>query len=268
MTTTTATRLLRYREDRYPLALVVATSAAQWLCYFEVHAIGPALACAALLLLPQIAVSTVVHNQSHVGMFKRRSLNRIVELLMFLQTGMYTSKFALHHNHGHHRHYRNPKLDPSTWVKADGAAMSRLAYIAHYFFTYNYHVVRIGLKHRHLLLQCALQVVSTYAVLAALIYANPVSAAIFFIAPIVIVWLNFIHLTYDDHIDLFSDDPYAASHTKTNRWLNLVFFNNGYHLAHHLRPGLHWTKLPEFHRQVAARIKTPPSDTPLNRFLR
>ncbi|WGS47596.1 fatty acid desaturase (plasmid) [Burkholderia sp. JSH-S8] len=261
-------RLLRYGEDWVPLTLVLATSGAQWFCYLQVHAIGPMIVCAILLLLPQIAVSTIVHNQSHLGMFKSRALNRFVELLMFLQTGMYTTKFALHHNRGHHLHYRNPRLDPSTWVKTNGAAMSRPAYIAHYFFTYNYHVIRIGLSHPRLLVQCALQAALSYIVLAALIYANPVSAAIFFIAPILLVWLNFIHLTYDDHIDLFSDDHYAASHTKANRLMNLVFFNNGYHLAHHLRPGLHWTRLPEFHRQIEHRITAPLSNTPLNRLFR
>ena len=230
-------RLLRYPEDRVPLALVLATSAAQWFCYLEVRAIGPMIVCALLLLLPQIAVSTVVHNQSHLGMFKSRALNRFVELLMFLQTGMYTTKFALHHNCGHHLHYRNPKVDPSTWVKANGEAMSRPAYIARYFLTYNYHVMRIGMSRPRLLFQCALQAALSYMVLAVVIYANPLSATIFFVAPILLVWLNFIHLTYDDHIDLYSDDVYAASHTKANRFLNRVFFNNGYHLAHHLRPG-------------------------------
>lgn len=260
--------LMRYREDWAPLSLVLATSAAQWFCYFRIESVGAAVACAIFLLLPQIAISTAVHNQSHVGMFRSRVLNRAVELLMFLQTGMYTTKFALHHNYGHHPHYRDPKLDPSTWVKADGTSMSRIAYIAHYFFTYNYHVARIGLAHRHLLAQCLRQVALSYLVLAALVYAKPVSALIIFVAPIVLVWLNFIHMTYDDHIDLFSQDAYAASHTKAHRLLNLLFFNNGYHLAHHLKPGLHWTKLPEFHRQIEARITAPPSNTPLNRLFR
>jgi fatty acid desaturase len=260
--------LLRYREDRMPLALVLLTSGAQGLGYLYVHAIGPAIACALLLLPAQIAVSTIVHNQSHLGMFRSRVFNRLIELLMFLQTGMYTTKFALHHNRGHHLHYRDPKRDPSTWVRTDGTAMSRLAYIGHYFLTYNYHVVRIGRAHPHLLLQCALQVVLSYVALAAIVYARPAAAAIFFVTPIFVVWLNFIHLTYDDHIELYSNDPYAASHTKTHRVLNVVFFNNGYHLAHHLRPGLHWAKLPEFHRQIATRIKAPPSNTPLNRLFR
>ncbi|MGU7811564.1 fatty acid desaturase family protein [Burkholderia sp. AW49-1] len=260
--------LLRHPADRAPLALVFATSAAQWICYWQVHAIGSMIVCALLLLLPEIAVSTVVHNQSHLGMFRNRALNRLVELMMFLQTGMYTTKFALHHNCGHHLHYRNPKRDPSTWVKSDGTAMSRPAYIAHYFLTYNYHVIRIGLSHPHLLMQCTLQVLLSYLVLAVVVSAKPIAAVIFFISPTLLVWLNFIHLTYDDHIDLYSNDAYAASHTKTSRWLNLIFFNNGYHLAHHLRPGLHWAKLPEFHQQIADRITAPRSNTPLNRLFR
>jgi fatty acid desaturase len=36
--------------------------------------------------------------------------------------------------------------------------------------------------------------------------------------------------------------------------LNALLFNNGYHTVHHQSPGVHWTKTPELHAQVAAKI--------------
>jgi len=181
---------------------------------------------------------------------------------------MHAVKFKLHHNNGHHLHYMDPEHDPSKWVYANGKKMSRLTYIAHYFITYDYHVLRIGREHKRLRRECLIQMLVSYMLLAVVIYIKPINALILVLAPILLVWLNFIHLTYDDHVDLYAKDPYAASHTKANRLLNWVFFNNGYHLAHHLKPGLHWSKLPEYHRQIAHLITAPPSYTPLNRAFR
>src|SRR5262249_4824618 len=41
------------------------------------------------------------------------------------------------------------------------------------------------------------------------------------------------------------------------RLYNLLFFNDGYHVEHHERPGLHWTRLPG-----AARAEVPTSPWP------
>ncbi|EON12630.1 fatty acid desaturase [Pandoraea sp. SD6-2] len=259
---------LHYQEDLAPLALVAGTAAAQVTGYLFAHELRTAIAWAALLLLPQIAVSTAVHNQSHVGMFSSGWRNRVLELVMWLETGMYAAKFRLHHSRGHHLHYTEPERDPSRWIDAGGRRMSRLAYIAHYFFTYNYHVLRIGRTCKRLRQRCLGQVAASYVVLIGLLLHDPRNALIFFVAPIVLVWLNFIHMTYDDHIDLYSRDPFKASHTKANIWLNLAFFNNGYHLAHHVRPGLHWSRLPAFHRQIEHQIDVPASQSGLNRWFR
>jgi hypothetical protein len=42
------------------------------------------------------------------------------------------------------------------------------------------------------------------------------------------------------------------------RIYNLCFFNDGYHVEHHLRPGEHWTRLPRHASAVARRSKWPP----------
>ena len=39
-----------------------------------------------------------------------------------------------------------------------------------------------------------------------------------------------------------------------HRSYNVLTGNLGYHTAHHVKPKLHWSKLPEFHASIADRI--------------
>jgi fatty acid desaturase len=66
--------------------------------------------------------------------------------------------------------------------------------------------------------------------------------------------LNVARLGYDQHAGLDLDDHLTASRNIESRFYNLVTFNSGYHTAHHVKPGLHWSRLPEFHRQLRDRI--------------
>ncbi|KAJ3024737.1 UNVERIFIED_CONTAM: hypothetical protein HDU68_007814 [Siphonaria sp. JEL0065] len=41
-----------------------------------------------------------------------------------------------------------------------------------------------------------------------------------------------------------------TSRNFTGSITNFLFFNNGYHNIHHIKPILHWSKLPEAHQQL------------------
>jgi fatty acid desaturase len=48
------------------------------------------------------------------------------------------------------------------------------------------------------------------------------------------------------------DQPIAWGVSSYHKLYNWVWFNNGYHAEHHFRPKMHWTKMKEFQRQIAA----------------
>ena len=60
--------------------------------------------------------------------------------------------------------------------------------------------------------------------------------------------------TYCHHAGLDTQNPYEASHNILHRSYNILTGNLGYHTAHHVKPKLHWSKLPAFHATIAHRI--------------
>jgi fatty acid desaturase len=65
-----------------------------------------------------------------------------------------------------------------------------------------------------------------------------------------------ISINLVQHQDCDHTSPYDHSRNVTGRLVNWFFLNNGFHTAHHLKPGLHWSLLPEFHRlHVLPRIR-------------
>ena len=43
--------------------------------------------------------------------------------------------------------------------------------------------------------------------------------------------------------------PYNNSRNVTSFWFNWIYINIGFHSAHHLRPGVHWSLLPDLHNR-------------------
>ena len=54
--------------------------------------------------------------------------------------------------------------------------------------------------------------------------------------------------------DESSKNPFERANNSLAWWFNYKTHNFGYHTAHHMRPGAHWTELPDIHRTIADRI--------------
>jgi beta-carotene hydroxylase len=256
---------LRRKIDLVPLALVVVVGAAQFGGFFMCDRPAMTVLISAVLLLPRFAVATVCHNHVHVPMCRGRLANAILDLVLYLETGMLPAKFRIQHNLGHHRFYTDPAQDLTT-TRRDGSAMGRLEYTVRFFIAATFEAIRIGRDYPVLLRRFYRAQAAALIAVVGLLAINPIGALILFVVPMNMMWFTFALVTYDDHIGLHSTNELEASHSKTNRILNILIFNNGYHLAHHVKPGVHWSELPAVHESLKGRIRVPAGSTFLNRI--
>ena len=92
------------------------------------------------------------------------------------------------------------------------------------------------------------------ALLGVLFWHNWYNALFVFLLPMcvslyVTAWATFFH-----HVGLETQEHAEASYNILHRGYNLFTGNLGYHAAHHAKHGLHWSKLPELHAQMAKDI--------------
>ena len=61
--------------------------------------------------------------------------------------------------------------------------------------------------------------------------------------------------TFEHHSGLDTSDQYKASRNIVDSvWYNILTGNLGYHTAHHIKFGLHWSLLPELHEKIKHKI--------------
>ena len=115
-------KLLRHDADRWTVAYALMVLAVQLAIFFAVERLWLA-ALLVLLFQPVQAVAIACnHYQHHGNVFTRRWLNRLYEVILFLQTGTPPYLIPLHHNLGHHLHYLEPAEDTLGWRREDGSA--------------------------------------------------------------------------------------------------------------------------------------------------
>jgi fatty acid desaturase len=93
-----------------------------------------------------------------------------------------------------------------------------------------------------------------FLLLGFLFYLNWFNTVFLFALPMVNgLWLA-MWATYDHHSGLESEEPTHACRNIIDPLYNKMTGNLGYHTAHHLNQGLHWSKLPELHSEIEGQI--------------
>jgi len=250
-------RLLRYKADWWPVSLVLGS----FLLHLGFYLWAPP-ALAALALLPLFALSTMVaafnHHHQHVNVFHARLLNRVYDVLLAVQTGVGPYTWVLHHNLGHHQNYLHqpPSVTPdeSHWTRQDGTTMGRIEYTLHLFLHHQVDVYRVGRKHPTIFRHYLLMKLPCFAFIAAGMWFKPLSYLLVFFIPGVLALLHTCWATHEHHAGHPATEHLHASTNREHPLFNLLTCNLGLHTAHHLKPGVHWSELPQVHANIRSQI--------------
>lgn len=247
-------RLYRFREDIIPSLIVLGIFTIQLCTFFFVESLWAVAGVMLGLLAISAMPGSISHNHHHVPTFRSTWLNRPYEMILFLETGVLPFAWTLHHNLGHHKDYLDQEKDPANWLLADGRVMSRVRYDVVGALRIYPEIFRIGRDFPVLFRRFKLWSAVALALLGVFVLLDPAKALVLFIAPIPAMYLGLMDNTYMQHSDLDTSSELTASRNTTSRLYNFISWNLGYHTAHHMKPNVHWSRLPALYARLEAQI--------------
>lgn len=247
--------IFKYKEDRMPFLIITSFFIIDLIYYFNVDNIYYLLLWCLLGIVIKGITAAWNHNHQHCNTFKPPILNRLIEIVFGMHTGICGYTWVLHHNIGHHANYLDQTKDESHWMNSQGEKMIRLRYSFEIFITSYYRCFIVGLKHPKVMKKFLMMVSITAAIMFSLTYYRPLPALIVLWIPAIMSLFLTADSTYWHHSGLDTKDQMAASRNSLSSiCFNKLTGNFGYHTAHHYKGGIHWTKLPALHDQIKHRI--------------
>lgn len=246
--------MFRYPADRLPVAIILALSLLDFALYFTLENPWMLAGFWLLMIIPKGKICAWNHHHQHTMTFKQNGLNRLLEFFYALHTGVTTNLWVLHHVLGHHQNYLNQQKDESRWARRSGETMGEIEYTLNVAGTAYFRGFKVGKRFPKHQFRFVLYTLITVALVSTLVWFKPVPALFLFVLPMICGLILTAWATYEHHADLDTDNTFEASRNNLNRFYNITTGNLGYHTAHHYRQGVHWSLLPELHKQIEDKI--------------
>jgi len=249
-----AMKLFRHREDIIPVVCIVTLSLLDLVVFFSARSVWVLLVWLIVVIGPKACICSWNHHHQHLFTFTSALLNRLLEIVYAFHTGITTNAWVLHHVLGHHVHYLDQSKDESAWKRRDGTTMGELEYTVTIALTGYLRAFQVARRYPRYQAGFFGMGLVVFLLLAGAFAWNWVNAIFVFAIPMLAGYVVTCWHTYCHHAGLDTQNPYEASHNILHRSYNILTGNLGYHTAHHVKPKLHWSKLPEFHATIAGKI--------------
>jgi len=247
-------KIFHFREDRLPVLLFTLYFLVDFVVFLTIDNIYLLILWFGIGIFPKANICAWNHHHQHYNTFKKSFYNWILEIIYGLHTGITSNMWVLHHNFGHHLNYLDQEKDESRWKDKNGNTFSALMYTLNVTFTSHWRAFTVGKKHRSIQRTFLIMLILMTVILGAMTYFRPLQTLFVFALPMLTSLLITSYATYSHHSGLSLENHKHASRNIESKWYNKLTGNLGYHTAHHLRFGDHWSKLPDFHRQIRHEI--------------
>lgn len=246
--------MLRYAADMRTLIYLAFTAA---LCVADWRHFLPALYAAQIFLF--FCTAVISHNHNHLSIWKSRAANLVTSWVIGLFYGHPAIGWVPTHNQVHHK-FNNGPQDSSRSPKLFRG--NHLGSIFVYPLLTNFEQTReisayiqeLWRKDRTAFWMALSEYVVFFGTMAGLFLLDWRKALVVFFIPQQVALFAIQAVNYLQHVETDSTSEWNHSRNFVSRMLNALLFNNGYHTAHHEKPGLHWSLTPALHAQIENNI--------------
>lgn len=241
--------LLRFPDDRRSLAFC-ALGLTLLLVQWTGAARHPVLWVLSSAL---VFVGCVVkHNQMHAPTFRARSLNLIFQHALGLWTGTSCYGIVGPHNERHHKGNQGPgDFVRVSVVSLPHPALEALCYPFAAMFTMwrdkPADLPKWWRNQRPLFWVALAERLTIVALSAVALVVDAEATVLYLFLPWAFGQWALVGINWVQHKGCAVTEGPGCSHDVTGRFINWLLLNNGFHTAHHLQPGRHWSQLPALH---------------------
>ena len=211
------------------------------------------------LIIMAVPVGVIAHNHNHVRFWESKTMNVLTDYWITLFYGFPAFAWIPTHNKNHHKHNNNEKDDTRTWRYSEkNNLLTLMTYPAISSFFQQGTIKEYVQKMWDRRPQRFWFFVSQYVLIALYVggalWLNWQKALVYIIIPQQTSLFCILAINYLQHIHADEESKWNHSRNFVGPWLNFYLFNNGYHTAHHEQPGIHWSELPEKHKEIADNV--------------
>lgn len=196
----------------------------------------------------------IAHNHMHRPVFRGRRWNDFFQLLLMFGSGQPPTGIITAHNERHHgqpdseHDFVRTSLVRSRWNALNLIVFPILSIATMIREKPDDLAVWKSARPR-LYRQAVLERSVFYGVMVLLAIIDWQATLLFLVIPWLLAQLMLVGVNLLQHQDCDTSSEYDHSRNVTGGLINFFLLNNGFHTAHHLRPSMHWIRLPDFHRR-------------------